>query len=69
MIFKVLYQDLPHEAPVRERTKSIYVEANSKREVRKKLIDKNFNVEYIQALDKAHLEYEKQSDHFKLETV
>lgn len=69
MIFKVLYQDLPNEAPVRERTKSLYVEADSKREVRKKLFDKSFNIEFIQALDEAHLSYEKQSDHYKLENV
>jgi len=69
MIFKVLYQDMPNEVPVRERTKSIYIEANSVREVRKKLIDRDFNIEYIQALDEAHLNYEKQSEFFVMENV
>jgi DNA-dependent RNA polymerase auxiliary subunit epsilon len=71
MIFKVLYQETPDEIPVRERTKSLYVEAESVREVRTKLIEKGYtiNVEHILALDPAHLEYEKQSEHFKLENV
>ncbi|MGM8366227.1 DNA-dependent RNA polymerase subunit epsilon [Virgibacillus sp. W0181] len=69
MIFKVLYQELPDEAPVRERTKSLYVEAGSKREVRKKLIDRNYNIELIQQLDESHLQYEKQSANFVLENV
>ncbi len=29
MIFKVLYQELEDEVPVRERTKSLYIEAES----------------------------------------
>ncbi|APC48774.1 DNA-dependent RNA polymerase subunit epsilon [Virgibacillus halodenitrificans] len=69
MIFKVLYQELPGEIPVRERTLSTYVEAESVREVRSKLSDRNYNIEYVHELDKAHLEYEKQSEHFKLENV
>lgn len=71
MIFKVLYQELQGEIPVRERTKSIYVEAESVREVRNKLADNgyNINIEFIQPLDPAHLEYEKQSEHFELENV
>jgi len=69
MIFKVLYQDIKNEVPVRERTKSIYIEADSIRDVRKKLTDRDYNVEYIQALDEAHLNYEKQSESFKLENV
>lgn len=69
MIFKVLYQDLHGEAPVRERTKSIYVEANTVREVREKLSDRNYNIEFIQVLDPAHLAYEKQSEDFIMENV
>jgi len=69
MIFKVLYQDLQNEAPVRERTKSIYVEADSIREVREKLSDRNYNIEFIQELDKAHLTYEKQAENFIVENV
>ncbi|AIF43900.1 DNA-dependent RNA polymerase subunit epsilon [Virgibacillus sp. SK37] len=69
MIFKVLYQELPGEIPVRERTLSTYVEAESVREVRSKLSDRNYNIEYVHELDQAHLEYEKQSEDFKLENV
>lgn len=69
MIFKVLYQASPEVAPVRERTQSLYVEANSEREVREKLAEKNINIEFIQALDEVHLAYEKKSEDFKIESV
>ncbi|WP_156290480.1 DNA-dependent RNA polymerase subunit epsilon [Oceanobacillus salinisoli] len=71
MIYKVLYQELPEEIPVRERTKSMYVEAESVRNVRKKLANNglHINIEYIQQLDPAHLEYEQQSEDFQLENV
>lgn len=69
MIFKVLYQELPDEIPVRERTKSLYIEADSERNVRQKLADRNYNIEFIQKLDDAHLEYEKQSELFEVESV
>lgn len=69
MIFKVLYQDTANEVPVRERTKALYLEADSVRDVRQKLRDREINIEYIQELDEAHLEYEKQSEDFKLENV
>lgn len=67
MIYKVLYQELPDEVPVRERTKSLYVEAESERQVRKLLSDRKLNIEHIQLLDEAHLEYEKQFEDFALE--
>jgi DNA-dependent RNA polymerase auxiliary subunit epsilon len=69
MVYKVLYQGLVDEIPVRERTQVLYVEANSEREVRTKLKDKKINIEFIHELDEAHLNYEKQSDNFKLENV
>ncbi|OZU90466.1 hypothetical protein CIL03_04780 [Virgibacillus indicus] len=69
MIFKVLYQENRNEVPVRERTNSVYVEADSVREVRKKISDREYNIEYIHELDEAHLEYEKQSDHFEMENA
>ncbi|MFD1849200.1 DNA-dependent RNA polymerase subunit epsilon [Oceanobacillus bengalensis] len=67
MIFKVLYQELSGEIPVRERTKSMYIEADSVREVRDILADRKVNIELIQQLDEKHLEYEKQSEDFKVE--
>jgi len=69
MIFKVFFQEIKTEVPVRERTKTIYVEAESEREVRKKLADRNYNIEFIQKLDEAHLENEKHSENFVLENV
>ncbi|GGF12213.1 UPF0356 protein YkzG [Halobacillus andaensis] len=69
MVYKVLYQELSKEVPVRERTQAMYVEANSEREVREKLFEKKLNIEYIQVLNEEHLEYEKQSEDFQLENV
>lgn len=71
MIFKVLYQELPNEVPVRERTKSMYIEADSEREVRQKLVDREYsiNVEFVQPLNEAHLNFEKQSENFIVENV
>ncbi|MRH41885.1 DUF1447 family protein [Aquibacillus halophilus] len=69
MIYKVMYQELPNEVPVRERTKSLYFDAKSEREVRKKLSDRNLNIEFIQPLDEAHLNYEKQSEDFVVENA
>jgi DNA-dependent RNA polymerase auxiliary subunit epsilon len=67
MVFKVFYQENPSEIPVREDTKSLYMEAESVRQVRKTLADRNINIEFIQPLDKEHLAYEQQSEHYKLE--
>jgi len=69
MIFKVLYQELPEEAPIRERTETLYMEAKSVREVRKNLTDKNINIEFIQQLSDVHLAFEEQSDKFVTESV
>lgn len=69
MIFKVLYQEKMEEVPVRESTKSLYIEGINERNVRKKLSERNYNIEYVQVLEGEHLNYEKQSENFKLETV
>ncbi|MYL32967.1 DUF1447 family protein [Pontibacillus yanchengensis] len=69
MIFKVLYQEESKEVPVRERTTSTYVEAETERQVRTKLADRNLNIEYVQALNEDHLEYEKKSEDFKVENI
>jgi DNA-dependent RNA polymerase auxiliary subunit epsilon len=66
MIFKVFYQENPDEVPVREKTKTLYIEAESEREVRQKLRNRTMNIEFIQPLEGAHLEYEKQSPNFKV---
>lgn len=69
MIYKVYFQESNSEIPVRERTKSLYIEAETERAVRDKLVGRNYNVEFIQQLDEAHLAYEKQSEKFALENV
>ncbi|MFG6119138.1 MULTISPECIES: DNA-dependent RNA polymerase subunit epsilon [Thalassobacillus] len=61
MVYKVLYQELPAEVPVRERTKALYVEAETERKVREHLSDRGINIEFIQGLDEEHLNYEKQT--------
>lgn len=66
MIFKVFYQENPDEVPVREKTKTLYIEAESERDVRQKLKNRTINIEYIQPLEGAHLEYEKQSPNFNV---
>ncbi|MFC7685574.1 DNA-dependent RNA polymerase subunit epsilon [Ureibacillus sp. GCM10028918] len=69
MIYKVYYQDNAQEVPVRENTKSLYLEAASEREVRSYLKDRNYNIEYIQLLEGNYLEYEKNSPNFQLENA
>jgi DNA-dependent RNA polymerase auxiliary subunit epsilon len=69
MIFKVLYQELGNEVPVRERTKALYVEADSEKDVRKKLVGRDINIEFIQQISGEHLNYEKQSENFVLENI
>lgn len=68
MIFKVFYQETREVPPVREETKSLYIEADSVREVRKRLADRQYNIEYIEAMSDAFIEYEKQhEDQFEVE--
>lgn len=69
MVYKVLYQELASEVPVRERTQAMYVDAKSERQVREKLANKGFNIEYIQVLNEDHLEYEQQSEDYAVENV
>lgn len=61
MIFKVIYQENPHQVPLRENSQSLYVEAESLVEAREK-VDQHtpYNVEYIQPLSQAHLAYEQE---------
>lgn len=67
MIYKVYYQEDKLEVPVRENTKSLYLEAVDVREVREKLQDRNYNIELIQLLEGNYLEYEQASENYRLE--
>jgi DNA-dependent RNA polymerase auxiliary subunit epsilon len=69
MIYKVYYQETMLQVPVRENTKSMYIEADSERSVRHKLSDRGFNIEYIQLLEGIHLEHEQAAPYFELEEV
>jgi DNA-dependent RNA polymerase auxiliary subunit epsilon len=66
MIFKVYFQDSITQVPVREKTKTVYVEANFEKEVRTKLADRGYNIEFVEAVKGAYLEYEQQNEDFKV---
>ncbi|MFC4320351.1 DNA-dependent RNA polymerase subunit epsilon [Litchfieldia salsa] len=66
MIFKVYFQEQANEVPVRENTKTVYLEAESERDVRIKLADRKINIEYIQKVENAHLEYEQQNEDYNV---
>ncbi|GAF22707.1 MULTISPECIES: DNA-dependent RNA polymerase subunit epsilon [Shouchella] len=66
MIFKVFFQENHTQAPVRERTNSLYIEAESVSDVRAKLIEHPYNIEYITPLTGSFLEYEQQRDGYKV---
>ncbi|KSU84917.1 DNA-dependent RNA polymerase auxiliary subunit epsilon [Fictibacillus enclensis] len=67
MIFKVYYQENKNEVPIRENTKSLFMESTSIEEVRKSLAGSNFNIEFVQEIKGKFLEYEQQSDSFEVE--
>ncbi len=69
MIYKVLYQESKAQVPIRENTKSLYVEAESVHEVRKSLAERNYNIEYIQTLEDDFLAYEEASETYTLEKI
>ncbi|MDQ0253887.1 DNA-dependent RNA polymerase auxiliary subunit epsilon [Evansella vedderi] len=69
MIYKVFYQPSFTEVPVREKTESIYLKAESEEDVRKKLANRKYNIEFITVLEGEALAYEQQNENFKLETV
>ncbi|MBO2534415.1 DNA-dependent RNA polymerase subunit epsilon [Rummeliibacillus suwonensis] len=69
MIYKVYYQENVLEVPVRENTKSLYLEAEDVRDAREKLQNSGHNIEYIQLLEGNYLEYEQASEHYKLENL
>jgi DNA-dependent RNA polymerase auxiliary subunit epsilon len=66
MIFKVYYQEKVTEMPVREKTKSLYVEAEAERDVRLKLANRSYNIEFIQKVEGKYLDYEKQNEDFEV---
>lgn len=67
MVYKVLYQEKLDTPPIREHTKSLYLEADSVPDVYNKLADRDINIEHVQKLNDAHLAYEQKSKYYKLE--
>lgn len=68
-VFKVFYQEDKSEVIVRESTQTKYFEGQTEEQVRRYLSDRNYNIEFVQKLEGAHLEYEMKSDHFNVETI
>jgi DNA-dependent RNA polymerase auxiliary subunit epsilon len=66
VIFKIYFQESNTQAPVREKTKTIYVEGESVRDVRRKLLSYPYNIEFVSSIEGAFLEYEKQNEDFKV---
>ena len=66
MIYKVYYQESIKEVPVRENTKVLYIEGESVREIRTKIADRGFNVEFVKEVKGAYLEYEQQNEDYKV---
>ena len=66
MIFKVYYQESLSQVPVREKTKTLFIEGESVKEVRTKIADLGLNVEAVQEVKGAFLEYEQQNEDYKV---
>jgi DNA-dependent RNA polymerase auxiliary subunit epsilon len=66
MIFKVFYQESLSQVPVREKTKTLFIEGESVKEVRSKIADLGLNVEAVQEVKGAFLEYEQQNEDYKV---
>lgn len=66
MVYKVFFQEDKREVPVREHTKVLYFEANSEKDVRIFLKDRPYNIELVQLLSDAHLQYEQEHEAFSI---
>jgi len=54
MIYKVYYQDSKLQIPTRENTKSLYIDSDSEKSVRKLLKDKNYGYAIKKLMPIAH---------------
>ena len=69
-VFKVFYQQNLTDRIIREDTKTKYFEAESGTEVRQGLKDAGYNIELVEKLSDAHLNYEKENNvDFKVENL
>lgn len=63
MIYKVYYQEDPTNTPRREKTKSLYAEAEGIPDLKEKITKKyNFSIEYVTELNDNELDYEKENN-------
>ena len=63
MIFKVIYQESKLQIPNRDKTKAMFLEADSLIEAREKLANNTpYNIELVQEVSGAHLEYERENN-------
>lgn len=70
MVFKIYYQETKAQNPKRENTKVMYVESNSLTDVRHDVETKTtHNIEFIEELSTAALEYEQQSVNFAMTEI
>lgn len=69
MIYKVFYQENMIETPLRENTKSLMIKASSIEDVRKKLTNHGYNIEFIEMMRDAQIAFEKNDPDFKLEEI
>lgn len=71
MIYKVLYQEDSQAAPLRENTQSLFIEADSRREVIHFLENnKPYIIEHIEEMSDEHLQYEKKHHpNFEVERI
>ncbi|MBP3041393.1 DNA-dependent RNA polymerase auxiliary subunit epsilon family protein [Bacillaceae bacterium Marseille-Q3522] len=65
MLFKVFYQESTKEVAVREKTKTLYLDGESERDIRAKMGKFPYNIEFITPVTGAFLEYEKKKPDFK----
>lgn len=68
-MYKVYFQEDKYEVPVREKTKTVFLQANSEREARQLLKDRQINIEYVQRVEGPYYEYEKQQEYFKITEI
>lgn len=67
MVFKIYYQETKAQNPKRENTEVMYVEGDDLPTVRYKVEhNTTHNIEFIEELSTAALEYEKNSVNFKM---
>ena len=74
MIYKVFYQETKDRSPLRETTRSLYLDIDASSElegriIARQLVEENrpeYNIEYIELLTDKLLDYEKETGVFEV---